>query len=739
MGSVVWARIRGRAAAIILLGVIPFMVGVANAQQVQVARVEPNPSAEAAGPMQWRVDTGVVYQNPFDPSEVTVDGVFTGPGGKTLTLPAYWDEPGGEKSGAFYLRFAATEPGDWNLVAVVKDGKGTRQSAGQKFHNDQAQSGFVRRAGNGRYFELDSGSSYFPVGLNLAWGPTGSGAEWFDSQFATLAQNGGNFARVWMCYPPYMIESSKSGLGRYDLKNAAMFDAVLEAAQRHGIKVMLCFMNHRELLDSDMWGAAGWPKWPYNARNGGPATRPVDFFSDPRCRRFFKSHLRYIVARYGAYTSLGFWEIFNEEEQARVPISVDWNAQMSAYLRRTDPYKHLITTSATLGEDVWKLPEMDVTQSHLYGDGTQIDVVSPAVSAARWHRQFGKPHLIGEMGISYKGPDTPFDPTGKGTSFHNGLWAGLISGNAGTAMYWWWDNYVAPKNLWHEFKPVATFASEVDWAHADFEPVRLVGPWREKSEGGDVDLVLPASGGWGTTTREEVVVPENGRPEVSLAAYLYGPVHADLKSPLNIQIDLPRQTQMVLHVSRISDYAMVRASVDGKPAMDFGLSALPGAAGVTHSDYREENHVYQSDVNSELALTIPAGKHKIKFDVMAGDWIMVNNITFAGALAAKYANLGALALQDQAKGQTLAWVFDTRSNWKDDQADNSPPAEETVRIGIPNLANGNYKADWFDTRVGKIIQSEKVLATAADSGNLTLSVPTFTRDIALRLTPNRSK
>jgi hypothetical protein len=202
---------------------------------------------------------------------------------------------------------------------------------------------------------------------------------------------------------------------------------------------------------------------------------------------------------------------------------------------------------------------------------------------------------------------------------------------------------------------------------------------------------------------------------------------------LTIQIDLPRETQIILHVSRVSDYAMVRASIDGKPQTDFSLSALPGSPGVTHSDYREENHVYQSDVKSELALTIPAGKHKITFDMMAGDWIMLNNITFPHALAAKYAYLGALALQDRGTSQTLAWVFDTRSNWKDDQTDGSPPSKETVRIGIPNLAGGNYKADWFDTRAGKVIQSEQITVTPTDPDNLTLSVPAFTRDIALRL------
>jgi hypothetical protein len=738
-----------RLGAVAWLGATILVADIAGAQEVRVEQMPPGGTVATFSRVEWRIDPGRIYDNPFDPAQVSVDGLFTDPDGKTLTLPAFWEWPGdttgtaGRKgagavagvtagAGTFVLRFAAPRAGNWALVVQVTDANGRRTSGRQSFSvTTGSKRGFVRRAGNNRYFRFDSGDSYFPVGLNLAWSSDGPPQEWFPAVFATLVQNGGNFARVWMCNPQVMLESSKTGLGRYDLQSAALFDTVLNAADRNGIEVMLCFMNHRELLNSDMWGPGQWPGFPYNAANGGPATRPGDFFSDARARKFFKARLRYIVARYTAYTSLGFWEIFNEQELTRVPVSVDWNAEITGYLRQIDPYQHLITTSAGVGAGVWKLPEMELTQSHLYGDGTQIDVILPAVAAAQSHRQFGKPHLIGEMGISYKGPDTAFDPSGKGTSFHNGLWAGMFSGSAGTCMYWWWDNFIEPKNLWHEFGPVAKFAADVDWAHADYQPIRLSGPWREKAVGGDVDLVLSASGRWGEVARDEIVVPKNGRPESPVPAYLYGPVHPDLQSPLTIGIDLPRETKIVLHVSRVSDYAMLRLAVDGKPVSDFGLSALPNSPGVTHSDYRQENHVYQSDVNSDLTAAIPAGKHKITITVIAGDWVILRDITFAGSLAAKYAYLGGLALQDHASGNTLAWVFDTRSNWKDDQTDGSPPAEDGVKIGIPGLASGTYEAQWVDTRTGKVVQSERVTADA--DGDLVIDVPKFSRDIAVRI------
>ena len=46
---------------------------------------------------------------------------------------------------------------------------------------------------------------------------------------------------------------------------------------------------------------------------------------------------------------------------------------------------------------------------------------------------------------------------------HNGAWASLMSGAAGTAMLWYWDGYVHPSNLYHVLTPVRKFADTVDW------------------------------------------------------------------------------------------------------------------------------------------------------------------------------------------------------------------------------------------------------------------------------------
>lgn len=713
---------------------------LAMADDLQVSELQ---SAAVLHPYQqheWRVASWRSGVNPFDPASISVDGLFTAPDGRKLDLPAFWDQRpaeagGGNGNAAFYLRFAPDQPGNWTLAIDGKDAAGGRSAKLISFQvappaGGAGEPGFIRRAANNRYFRFDSGQSYFAIGLNLCW-PEGKPAPaWYETAFTHLQDNGGNFARIWLAHPPTMLESDQTGLGKYSTPNAAYFDQVLGSAQRHGIRVMLCFLNHRELLTHDMWGKAGWETSPYNAANGGPATRPVDFFTSPEAIRLMKARLRYIVARYAAFTSVGFWELFNEQENAQVEIPLSWNRQMVDYLRQVDPYKHLVTTSATVPDNVWQLSNIDLTQTHIYGDGNQPDMVTPVVAAERKHEMFHKPHLVGEMGIDFKGPDNPFDPKGLGTGFHNSLWSAMMSGNAGTAMYWWWDYYIAPMHLWGQLKPVADFAAQVDWAGKNFRPIAVDEVWHAKADAGWQDLTLMPAGGWGDVTREPVVISPTGRASAAPSRFMCGPSHTDLHAPLVMELDLPQPSTMKLGIGQVSDYAVVRVLVDDRPVRDFFFSALPGSPDAANPKYVPEHKLYQSEVNHDDALSLDAGHHRVTVDVAAGDWITISHITFTNVLAAKYAHLRALAVQDPQSGETLLWILDTRSNWKDDQTGQAPPLQDDVRVKLPAEIERKLEVTWWDTRSGRILES---MSVATVDGALTLRSPYFSRDIAVRV------
>jgi Cellulase (glycosyl hydrolase family 5)/Domain of unknown function (DUF5060) len=697
---------------------------------------------------EWRVDLDKTYANPFDPDQIAVDAVISSPKGVSSRVPAFWYQEqsvaaqgegkppkvtGGESF--WMLRWCPVEAGEWSVYLEAKDAAGTRKSAIAHFttvagSNDR---GFVRTAANRRYFAFDSGDPYFIVGVNTAWGKWGLWADEFDRWFTKLAQNGGNFARVWTTEQRWKLEYPDTGLNCYDLASAAYYDEVLASAQRHGIYVMLCFTNHRDLLEKDMWGAAPWPTSPYNAAKGGPATRPADFFTNPAARAAYKKRLRYAVARYGAYTSLGFWELFNEQEIAGLGGQAPWNAEMSSYIASIDPYHHLITTSSQgLPAEVWKLPTIGCTQAHYYGDDTTVDLVTPATDACRTVQTFGKPQILTEFGISYKRSDEALDRKSAATALHNSLWTGMMAGAAGGACHWWWDSYVDPKGLWGTYKPFAGFAQQIDWAHSDLRPM---GPLAVE-RAGDLpqtlgDAVLTCTVDWKRSHGQPITLLPNGKTDRPLPQFLFSINKPELRTPTILKVDLAQESEMVLHAVALCDFAMIRVSIDGRPARDFGFSALPGAEEIESTRPLGEGGPYMAQINSTRRVKIPAGQHAITLDNVTGDWVKLGSVTFTHATSPRYAHMAAAGLQDAGTSQTLLWVLDERSNWKNDQEDKAPETLSTL-VTVPVKKPGQYNVTWWDTRKGEVVQSSTV---QAEGLVLKLTSPAFTRDIAVKVLP----
>lgn len=436
------------------------------------------PSIQVAGPLfgpastyrivEFTVNTGRTYGNPFDPDEVAVHGIFSGDGTR-IDLPAFWD---GKE---FRLRFCPTKPGMWRLQVEVESPSGKETTTGTVFRADGSEEdGFVRASKrNPRYLELDSGKSLVPIGLNLCW-PDKSGLESYDHRFAKLRSVGGNFARIWTTQER-RLETKEAELGRYDLDSAANYDGIFRLAARHGIRTMFTFDDYRVLAKTDYFNAH-WADSPYNSANGGPLAEPTDFFASPISRRLYKQRLRYLVARYSAFSSLAMWELYNEQDNIPKPgVPISWFREMTGYLASIDPYRHLITTSYSWDDkpEVWQSPAVGLTQRHMYGQGDTIDFVPMIIGNAKKLEPYGKPRLIGEFGITWKEPDIKLDTARLGTPLHDALWASIMSGDAGGALTWWWDNYLEPLNLWPVFVGISKFVQKVDFAHRDLRPLAL--------------------------------------------------------------------------------------------------------------------------------------------------------------------------------------------------------------------------------------------------------------------------
>lgn len=419
--------------------------------------------------VEFEVETGSRFKNPFDPEEVRVDGIFRMPDSEPMKVPAFWDGM------QFRLRFCPPKSGTWTVAAEVEDAAGSHRSNSLSFGVSPSKAeGFVRVSPkNGRYFCFDSGKSFMPIGLNLCWADK-TGLESYDRRFAKLHSVGGNFARIWTTQEK-RLETVEAGLGRYDLASAAYYDTIFQLAEKHSIRTMLTFDDYRVLAKTDYFNAH-WDKSPYNALNGGPLKEPTDFFQNPICRKLYKQRLRYLVARYGAYTSLAFWELYNEQDNIPKPgVPTEWFREMTDTLASIDPYRHPITTSYSWDDkmEVWNCPAVGLTQRHMYGQGDTVDFVSMIEGNSRKLDRIGKPRLIGEFGITWKEPDIKLDKAKLGTPLHDALWASIMTGDSAGALTWWWDNYLEPLDLWPVFVGISRFVAPIDFANRSFRPLAI--------------------------------------------------------------------------------------------------------------------------------------------------------------------------------------------------------------------------------------------------------------------------
>jgi len=731
--------------ALCLLVMLPFALGANAAPTVKVhPQTAATNSPVTYQRLDWVVELDKTYANPFDPEEIAVDGVFTGPDGKSLKLPGFWyqefrrekDAKGGERivpvgMPQWRMRFAAPQAGQWNLHVLAQDRWGQGSSTPLTFKVSQGKSpGFVRLSpANSRYFQFDSGDPYFMVGCHIGWGRLDE----YETMLTKLASAGGNFTRVWISPPNPVLETKAAGLGRYDLAGAWHYEQILQMAAERGIGVQLTLKNYRDLILKDYWGDALWPVSPYNKANSGPAARPADFFSDPPARKLYQRHLRYMIGRYSAFTSLAFWEFWNEQDNMGLGSIAPWIKEMAAYLKANDPYHHLVTTSyGGIGEkEVWQLPDIDLTQRHLWGDEGSVRDVVPAVFAdARLHDVFGKPHMMGELGISWRSSDNAFDPYHTAANLHCGLWASAVSGNAGGADPWFWYDYLQPHDLWGKITPLARFAATINWSRLDFQPVTVASPTFNKPGEKLTDIVLTAAGAWGKADPKPLAVNPDGLISWTLPTFLYGPIKPDLRTKLTLKVDLPKAAKMIVRVARASVPCKLEVSIDGRPVGEFPFKPEP-EKGVQLSEAIYPLHaVAESDRNREL--TVSQGARTIALDLSEGDWLTLESITLVGARSPGLTGLQPLALSDPATGEIIAWVHDPNSNWYTDSKQIEPALYEDITLTLPAAKIGKYRVLWWDTYKGQIIRSDTV---EVEGGCLSVQPPPFRRDIALHAVP----
>jgi hypothetical protein len=344
------------------------------------------------------IELNLEYQNPFNPDEIKVDALINAPSQQQLVLPAFY-----HSDSLWQLRFTPDEIGAYQYQ-IRADCSGDTSTTQSHYFNvsSSRHDGFIRLNPQSNYtFLFDSRKLFRGIGENVAW------TDDYEYYFEKLKETGCNFTRIWMSPWSLCLEWDEYGLGRYNLENAQRLDEVMELAQKYGIYIMLCFEYHGVAQKNEGYFKENkWNENPYNAQNGGPCKSAAEIFSNPEAKQYFKNRLRYIVARYGWSTHIHSWEFWNEVDltAGRAEDVIAWHAEMAAYLKKIDPYRHLITSSFSSSKypQLWDVEHLDFSQLHIYNAPDMVYTINKSVLENQ--KAHKKPHVIGEYGVDFRSP-----------------------------------------------------------------------------------------------------------------------------------------------------------------------------------------------------------------------------------------------------------------------------------------------------------------------------------------------
>lgn len=398
---------------------------------------------------EWNINITGTFKNPYDQEEVKLDMKLIAPSGKLLLLPCYFERAEYGQS-LWKARFTPQEHGVYQyLFQLSEHNQPVDSSITARFQSKKTKGKGILHKKNDWIFQYDNGKPFRGIGENIAWESRDSDdSEFFKTlhedpkynyeyMLRSLAGNGGNYFRTWICSWNLPLDW-KSGFNnrRYVSSDQYFNPSAIQRLDR------LVYLS--DSLNLHMMLTLG--PGSYNEKNGRYETSAAGFFVDPKAKIQYKNRLRFIVARWGYSPAIGAWEFFNEIDNIKFrdkdnPIStaaiVAWHDEMSTYLKKIDPYEHIVTTSISHRdlEGLNSIADIDLNQKHIYKDTRAI-----SATVLNYSQKFRKPYVIGEYGYEWDWSKNFNDFADKmDDDFKRGLWYGLFSPTPILPMSWWWE------------------------------------------------------------------------------------------------------------------------------------------------------------------------------------------------------------------------------------------------------------------------------------------------------------
>jgi hypothetical protein len=365
-------------------------------------------------------------------------------------------------------------------------------------------------------------------------------------------------------------------------------------------------------------------------------------------------------------------------------------------------YKHLITTSYAIDTndpDTWQLPNIDFTQTHYYVSAPNLETIL-ANGAQNYLSSYHKPTLNGEFGLSGDGSTlASLDPNG--VYIHNAIWGSSLSGAMGSAMTWWWDNYIDPQNLYYHYKPLSSFLSTTKFKDDNYKTVTAT-----INGGGASDLIVSPGESFVKATANDFTIDANANmtPDANnLSSYLFGNTwNTEYRNPPTFHITYPVDGQFkVVTGGSIGTNPTIVIYVDGVQKLNQNAA-----------------------VNSTYSVNITAGAHDIKVDNLGTDWTTISNYTFTNIAPA----LESFVLKSADNNHAAGWLLNKKYNWQYLHDNGSAPSPVTgAGIVLPGMNNGNYTINIYNCSTGLVTST---VNSVVANGTLTIALPSVAWDLA---------
>ncbi len=436
-----------------LIGIIFFFIFPVTTFS-QIISVDFKESAALQGRrMDFVIKLKSTWTNPYLQEDIKLDMEIYTASGEVLLQPCFYVKGQSGDISEWNARFSPRQHGDYHFKFVLsKNGKIVATS--RKFDarvRETAEKGFLSVKNNWS-LQFDNGTSFRGIAENICWESRrkddskyyaalhqNASVYNYDRMLAEFAENGGNFFRTWIC-PWNLPIDFQDGFNndRYQ-SDPAHFNSSAVRRLDHLV----------DLADSlDLYVMLTLGMGNFRSDNIGGVKTTDEFFAAEEAKTLYKNRLRYIVSRWGYSPHIAMWEFLNEVDNIQFngrekPISskaiVEWHTEMATYLKKIDPYKHIVTTSIS-HRDIPGLNDIeaiDINQKHIY---KHTDLIPSEINA--YSTKHKKPYVIGEFGYEWDWQQN-FDDFAyeMELDFKRGLWYGLFSSTPILPMSWWWEYF----------------------------------------------------------------------------------------------------------------------------------------------------------------------------------------------------------------------------------------------------------------------------------------------------------